>query len=87
MIHANFLYTFTGERHFQCKICQKRFQSSSGLSKHNKRHDDTRTFVCMLCPQDKPKAFKVNIDLLAHVKKVHMKTQTKETKNEQENAR
>ena len=71
------LQPFTGERHFQCTICQKRFQSSSGLSKHSKRHDETRTFVCMLCPQDKPKAFKVNIDLLAHVKKVHMKQPNK----------
>ena len=34
----------------------------------------------MLCPQDKPKAFKVNIDLLAHIKKVHMKQPNKKMK-------
>ena len=68
---------FTGERRFSCTVCTKRFQSSSGLSKHLKRHNDTKSFICMLCPQNKPKSFKVNIDLLAHVSKVHMKESKK----------
>ena len=68
---------FTGERRFSCTVCTKRFQSSSGLSKHLKRHNNTKSFICILCPQNKPKSFKVNIDLMAHVSKVHMKESKK----------
>ena len=49
----------------------------AGQSKHLKRHNNTKSFICTLCPQNKPKSFKVNIDLMAHVSKVHMKESKK----------
>ena len=62
-----------GERLFSCNICEKSFQSSSALSKHKKRHEVSRAFACTLCP----KTFKVNVDRVAHINRVHNKDETR----------
>lgn len=56
----------TGEKPYQCDICQKFYQSASARASHRRIHFDERPYVCDVCG----KAFK-KVDYLIGHKKTH----------------
>lgn len=41
--------THTGEKPFQCKVCDKRLSTSSSLRRHEATHSSDRQFKCDQC--------------------------------------
>lgn len=56
----------TGERPYECDICQHKFSQLTSLRKHRYLHSDERNYQCSVCG----KAFRFNSNLA-----VHMRTQ------------
>ena len=52
--------THTGEKAYECDVCQKRFSIKGNLTKHKKTHTGEKPFECDVCKKmfSDPSAFK-----------------------------
>lgn len=53
----------TGEKPYECEICEKRFNNKANLSKHKLIHANKRPFVCNICGQ----TYRQSYDLKRHM--------------------
>jgi len=53
----------TGDKPFQCNLCEKRFNNKANLNKHKLIHGNKRPFVCNICGQ----AYRQSYDLKRHM--------------------
>ena len=52
----------TGDKPFQCTICEKRFNNKANLNKHKLTHGNQRPYVCNICGQ----TYRQSYDLKRH---------------------
>jgi len=57
----------TGERPYECDVCQKKFITSSALKSHKKVHSDIKAFSCEQCEAQ----FRFRQGLLNHIERKH----------------
>ena len=55
----------TGEKLFNCKICDKKFANKFTLVRHQATHSDVRNFKCSICPDGR--FFKTKSQLSHHM--------------------
>ena len=53
----------TGDKPFQCTLCDKRFNNKANFNKHRRTHTNQRPFVCNVCGQ----TYRQNYDLKRHM--------------------
>lgn len=54
----------TGERPFECDICQQKFSQKTSLRKHRYLHSGERNYQCSICG----KAFRFSSNLAVHIR-------------------
>ena len=57
--------THTGEKHFVCQNCNRKFAVKSALVRHQATHSGVRSFKCFICPESR--YFKTKRDLNQHM--------------------
>ena len=43
----------TGEKHFACQVCDRKFAQKINLVRHQSTHSDVRSFQCLTCPDSR----------------------------------
>ena len=64
----------TGEKPFQCPLCDKRFSTSGYMTKHKTIHTGDEPYTCKECLR----SFSHKSNLMSHNKSQHLKNHTEE---------
>jgi KRAB domain-containing zinc finger protein len=68
----------SGEKTFECEVCNKAFATKNDLKNHKARHVNVRNFQCDLCT----KTFKTKHDRDKHAKRCHAKVSKSQDKSD-----
>ncbi|KAL7648200.1 UNVERIFIED_CONTAM: hypothetical protein RMT77_000103 [Armadillidium vulgare] len=66
-VRTHIKYKHSGEKPYQCPICQKPFAENSNLKAHMRVHTGEKPFLCHICSE----SFAYNSRLKVHIMKSH----------------